>query len=109
MIDNVAPASVQVIHDLQAMEYTEVGEIQVRWWGTRPEYDVLRDPAIQRALRLEAANLGADAVIQLRLITEPGGHRPDRWYPEPSLIKGISATAVRLKRGSSPAYGSEAV
>jgi hypothetical protein len=96
----VNPSDVAILRELPPSSYTEVAKIQLRWAGLREERDVRRDDKIARALRAEAARLGADAVIHLTLISEPGGQRPDRWYAEPPRLKGISATAIRLKRSA---------
>ena len=103
----VNPSDVAIIRELPPSSYTEVAKMELRWAGLREEGDVRRDDTIARALRAEAARLGADAVIDLTLISEPGGQRPDRWHAEPPRLKGISATAIRLKRSanSSPESG----
>lgn len=88
---------VRILRDQAPVAYTEVAHIELRWAGLRSEAQVVRNERIREALQAEAARLGADALIGLRFISEPAGHRPDRWVPEPRRLTGVSATAVRLK------------
>ena len=88
-------SEVAFVRDLPPSSYAEVARIDVRWPGLRNEGDVRRDEQIAQAIRAEAARLGADAVIHLTMVSESGGWRPDRWYPEAPRFKGVSALAVR--------------
>ena len=95
-ISAVSADSVQVVTGDLKKAFTQLGEVSVRWNGTRLEYGLLEDPAVRAALRKEAAKLGADAIIDLRLVTIPGGRRSDRMNAEPPLVKGVAATAIRF-------------
>jgi hypothetical protein len=68
----VPPEIVSILDREPPVPFRQIGEIRVEWPGFRTKQDVLKDAAIQRALRHEAGRLGADSVVVLHFLHRSG-------------------------------------
>ena len=90
LLSPVDPQTVRILRKPPATAYQVVGMIRVGWFGIRTDEEILADPAIQSALRQQAARMGADGVTSIVLLRRGGNARS----PE-AFSSYLVATAIR--------------
>ena len=87
------PSSSVAILPAAPETFVVLGEVRIDLPGIRREAEVVIAPDVQRAIREAAASLGANAVIDVKLVRRNQGGRSHQHYSSP--VERVLATAIR--------------